>query len=140
MPSGNNALADRAWSGVDWFIREGAYWRRHQRVEEAPWKPAELRRTFKAAVLDRIRAWDAVPFFQTVSDSRPTGRQVPLIAPGCRTFYLAPKSRSRPALREPGPPYSSRRNTGAVAANAAASCATTTQKVRCGARGNHLTA
>ena len=52
-----------------------------ERLEEVCWNSAEIRRTLAAAGFDRIRAWDAAPFFK---DNR-------LIRPGCRTVYLAGK-------------------------------------------------
>ena len=76
MRNGNDAKNDKAWSDVEWFIREGTLWRRQQeRVEEVCWSPAEMR----GAGFDEIRAWDATPFF----------RNDPMIRPGFRTFYLA---------------------------------------------------
>jgi SAM-dependent methyltransferase len=85
MRNGHNARADRAWSDIDWFIRGGACWRRrHERVEEVCWDSGEIRRSFEASGFDELRAWDAAPFFK--GDS--------LIGPGCRTVYLARKSRT----------------------------------------------
>jgi SAM-dependent methyltransferase len=85
MRNGHNARADRAWSDIDWFIRSGACWRRrHERVEEVCWDSGEIRRSFEASGFDELRAWDAAPFFKANS----------LIGPGCRTVYLARKSRT----------------------------------------------
>lgn len=85
MRNGHNARADRAWSDIDWFIRGGACWRRrHERVEEVCWDSGEIRRSFEASGFDALRAWDAAPFFKRDS----------LIGPGCRTVYLARKSRT----------------------------------------------
>jgi len=85
MRNGHNARADRAWSDIDWFIRGGACWRRHhERVEEVCWDSGEIRRSLEASGFDELRAWDAAPFFK--GDS--------LIGPGCRTVYLARKSRT----------------------------------------------
>jgi SAM-dependent methyltransferase len=85
MRNGHNARADRAWSDNEWFIRNGACWRRrHERVEEVCWDSGEIRRVFEASGFDQLRAWDAAPFFRSNS----------LIGPGCRTVYLARKSRA----------------------------------------------
>lgn len=85
MRSGHNRSADRAWSDIELFIREGSRWRRHQeRVEEVCWDADEIRLTFREAGFDQLRAWDAAPFF---------GKNSPVV-PGCRTVYLA-----RQALR-----------------------------------------
>ena len=82
MRSGNDFRHDRAWSDVEWFIREGNLWRRrHERVDEVCWSSGEIRGTFREAGFDRLRAWDAAPFFKN-----------PLIRPGCRTVYLARKA------------------------------------------------
>jgi len=73
---------DRAWSDIEWFIREGRLWRRRQeRVGEVCWTPDEIRDALQGAGFDRPRAWDAARFFQGGS----------LVGPGCRTFYLARK-------------------------------------------------
>jgi hypothetical protein len=83
MRNGHNRQATRAWIDIEWFIREGNLWRRHQeRVEEVCWGSDEIRHTFRAAGFDQLRAWDATPFF----------KKTPLIDPGCRTIYLARKS------------------------------------------------
>jgi SAM-dependent methyltransferase len=74
---------EKAWSDVEWFIREGRLWRRrHERVDEVCWSSGEIRRALRETGFDRLRAWDATPFF---------GNN-PLILPGCRTVYLARKS------------------------------------------------
>ncbi len=84
MRSGHNPQADRAWSDVEWFIREGRYWRRRrERVEEVCWGRDEIRRTLQAAGFDTPRVWDAAPFFKK--------HQIP-VGPRCRTIYLARKS------------------------------------------------
>jgi SAM-dependent methyltransferase len=71
-----------AWIDVEIFTREGRLWRRrHERVEEICWTPAEVRQSLEAAGFDRIRAWDAAPFF----------RENPFIHRGYRTIYLARK-------------------------------------------------
>jgi SAM-dependent methyltransferase len=83
LRNGHNRQAERAWSDVEWFIRDGRCWRRrHERVEQVCWKREEINRTFQDADFDRPRAWDAAPFL----------KDNPLIGPGCRTFYLAHKS------------------------------------------------
>ncbi len=85
MRNGHNRQSDRAWSDIDWFIREGNCWRRrHERVEEVCWNPGEIRRVFQETGFDQLRAWDATPFF----------KNNPVIRPGCRTVYLARRSRS----------------------------------------------
>jgi hypothetical protein len=62
----------------------GRRWRRsHERREGGCWDPDEIRRIFRKTGFDRLRAWDAAPFFK--SNLR--------ISPGCRTVYLARKSR-----------------------------------------------
>lgn len=83
MHGGHDPSHDRAWTEIEWFLRDGNRWRRrHERVEEVCWSSEEIRRTLRAAGFDRLRAWDAAPFF---ADN-------PLIDRGCRTVYLARKS------------------------------------------------
>ncbi len=78
----NGHHGDRAWSNVDWFFRTGELWRRRrERVEEVCWSDRQLRRALLAAGFNRIKSWDAKPFFK--SDTQ--------LKPGCRTFYLARK-------------------------------------------------
>ena len=85
MRNGHNRKADRAWSDIEWFIRDGSCWRRrHERVDEVCWDCDEIRRIFQEIGFDQLRAWDAVSFF----------KDNPLIGPGCRTVYLARKSGS----------------------------------------------
>jgi SAM-dependent methyltransferase len=80
MRNSHDSPHDRAWSDVEWFIREGNLWRRrHERVDEVCWSSGEIRQTLRAAGFDRLRAWDASPFF----------RDNPPMLPGCRTVYLA---------------------------------------------------
>jgi SAM-dependent methyltransferase len=94
MRNGHNRQADRAWSDVEWFIREGNRWRRHhERVEEVCWDSEEIHRTFTETGFDELRAWDAAPFFTAIADARRRDRENSLIVPGCRTFYLARKCR-----------------------------------------------
>ena len=82
MRNGHNRQADKAWSDIEWFIRDGSCWRRrHERVEEVCWEPDEIRRIFQEAGFDRPRAWDATPFF----------KDNPVVGPGCRTLYLVRK-------------------------------------------------
>ena len=82
MHGGHDLARDRAWSDVEWFIRDGSRWRRrHERVEEVCWTSAEIRRALREAGFGQVRAWDAVPFF----------KDDPMIRPGYRTFYLARK-------------------------------------------------
>ncbi len=85
MRNGHNGQADRAWIDIEWFIRDGSCWRRHyERVEEVCWDSDEIRRIFLATGFDQLRGWDAAPFF----------KNNPLIGRGCRTIYLAHKSRA----------------------------------------------
>jgi SAM-dependent methyltransferase len=83
MRNANDARQDRAWCDIEWFIRTGpGIWqRRHEHVEEVCWSAREIRTIFKNAGFDRIRAWDAAPYFNN-----------PIIQPGCRTLYLARKA------------------------------------------------
>jgi hypothetical protein len=83
MRNGSDPKRDRAWCDIEWFIRDGKLWKRHQEhVEEVCWSPTEIRDTLRPAGFDRVRSWDAAPFFK---DS--------ITIPGCRTFYLAQKRR-----------------------------------------------
>jgi SAM-dependent methyltransferase len=83
MRNGHSHRTDRAWSDVEWFIRDGICWRRrHERVEEVCWSSDEIRRALEEAGFDRLRAWDAAPFF----------KDNPMIVRGCRTVYLARKA------------------------------------------------
>lgn len=83
MHGGHDRRRDRAWTEIEWFIREGNCWRRHhERVEEVCWTPEETRLTLRDAGFDRMRAWDATPFFGNNS----------VVRPGCRTVYLARKA------------------------------------------------
>jgi SAM-dependent methyltransferase len=83
MHGGYDRKSDRAWSDVDWFIREGNLWRRrHERVEEVCWTVEEMRAALTRAGFDRIDVHDAARFFRKTD---------PAIRPGDRTFYLARK-------------------------------------------------
>jgi SAM-dependent methyltransferase len=83
MRSGHSAEADRAWTDVELFVRQGKLWRRHrERVEEVCWDAGEIRRTFQQAGFDQVRAWDAAPFL----------KDDPFVTRGCRTIYLARKA------------------------------------------------
>lgn len=85
MRNGHNRTASRAWSDVEWFIRDQSCWRRHhERIEEVCWTQDEIRRALEDAGFDQINAWDATPFF----------RSNPLIEPGCRSIYLARKGKA----------------------------------------------
>lgn len=85
MRNRHNLQANVAWSDLEWFIRDGSCWRRSQeRIKEVCWSSHEVRRIFRNANFDQMRVWDAAPFFKNNQ----------LIRPGCRTFYLARKSRS----------------------------------------------
>lgn len=84
MRNGHSRESDRAWSDVEWFVRNGRLWQQyHERVEEVCWDANEIRFTLKEAGFDRIRAWDAGPFF----------KGSPAVGPGCRAFYVARKAR-----------------------------------------------
>jgi SAM-dependent methyltransferase len=83
MHGGSDPKRDRAWTGVEWFIQQGALWRRrHERVEEVCWSPAEIRATLRAAGFTSVRGWDAAPLVNNACGIRP----------GHRTFYLARKA------------------------------------------------
>ena len=83
MHGGYDRARDRGIADIEWFLREGALWRRHhEHIEQVAWTAAEMRQTLSAASFDRIRAFDAAPFFTGDSGIRP----------GCRTFYLARKT------------------------------------------------
>lgn len=83
MHGGYDRTRDRGVSEVEWFLREGRLWRRHhEHIEQVAWTAAEIRQALRAGGFDRVRAYDAAPFF--VGD--------PKIRPSCRTFYLARKS------------------------------------------------
>ena len=85
MRNGQHREATRAWSDIEWFIRQGKLWRReHERVEEVCWTPAEIRLTLENAGFGVLRSWDAAPFFHDNSH----------IGPGCRIIYLARRSRA----------------------------------------------
>jgi SAM-dependent methyltransferase len=83
MHGGYDRARDKGWTDVEWFLRDGRHWkRRHERVEQVCWTAAEIRATLGEAGFDRIRAWDATPFFGPDA----------YIHRGCRTVYLARKS------------------------------------------------
>ena len=83
MRNGNDAAHDRAWIDVEWFLREGNLWRRHrERVEEVCWSVAEIRAALALAGFDRVRTWDAAPFF----------RGDGVTSRGCRSIFLARKA------------------------------------------------
>ena len=82
MHGGYDAKRDRAWSDVEWFIRQGSLWqRRRERVVEVCWTDDEIRDALGTAGFDEIRAWDAAPLL----------KNDPTIRPGYRTYYLARK-------------------------------------------------
>lgn len=82
MRSAHSRDGQRASADIDLFIRYRGTWQRHrERVEEVCWSAAEIRRVFRAAGFDRMRAWDAAPFFGPKS----------VVTPGCRSFYLVHK-------------------------------------------------
>jgi SAM-dependent methyltransferase len=82
MRNGNDYRRNRAWCDVEWFVKEGSLWRRHQEhVEEVCWTRDEVRSAITAAGFDRLNAVDAARFFK--------GEWV---RPGDRTMYLARKA------------------------------------------------
>jgi SAM-dependent methyltransferase len=86
MRNGHSRSSTRAWSDVEWFIRDGdsEIWRRHhERVEEVCWAREEIRHDLRAAGFSQLRAWDAKPFYP----------DNPLLTRGCHTIYLAQKAR-----------------------------------------------
>jgi len=84
MRNGNDLRAHKAWSDVDWFLREGRVWRRYQeRIEEVCWPPHKIRRALHANGFTSINEWDQGPFFEKGS----------VVTAGCRTVYLARKRR-----------------------------------------------
>jgi SAM-dependent methyltransferase len=82
---GHNKGEDRAWTGLEWFIKEGPLWRRHHEyVEEVCWTRREIRDALRAAGMKIIGTFDATLFFQNDHLTRP----------GYRTFYLARYNRT----------------------------------------------
>lgn len=83
MRNGHNLRASKAWSDVEWFIRQGSRWRRHhERVDEVCWNSEEISRALKRAGFDQVHAFDAAPFF----------KNNPMMVRGCRTIFLARKA------------------------------------------------
>ena len=83
MHGGHEPGSDRAWIDVEWFVREGKSWKRHhEHIEEVCWTAAEIRDALAGAGFDRLRSWDAAPFFNDA-----------LTRPGNRTLWLARKKR-----------------------------------------------
>jgi SAM-dependent methyltransferase len=83
MRNGHSPAADRAWSDVEWFLRDGGHWRRRrERVEEVCWTGAEIRTALREAGFDRVREFDGASSFEGS----------PLIVRGCRSIYLARKA------------------------------------------------
>jgi SAM-dependent methyltransferase len=81
MHGGHKTGTDRAWTDVEWFIREGENWKRHrEHVEEVCWSAAETREALARAGFDRVKTWDAAPFFEDA-----------MTRPGNRTFWRARK-------------------------------------------------
>ena len=90
MRGGYDRANEKAFADVEWFIRDGPCWRRrHERVEEVCWTPAEIRAALREAGFGQIRRWDATPLFA----------EDPLLRPGYRTFYLARKNATSPRAR-----------------------------------------
>ena len=49
----------RAWLDLEWFVRQGASWRRtRERIRDTFWSDAEIRRALRRAGFGRIRSWD----------------------------------------------------------------------------------
>jgi len=72
----------KAFSDIDWFVREGQLWRRrHERVEQVCWTDREMRASLRQAGFRVLGTWDATLFFTTSPET----------TSGCRTFYLARK-------------------------------------------------
>jgi SAM-dependent methyltransferase len=83
MHGGYDRRRDKGWTNVEWFLRHGRHWRRsRERVEQVCWTSTEIRGALRNAGFDKIRTWDAAPFF--IDDPR--------IQRGCRTFFLARKA------------------------------------------------
>lgn len=81
MHGGHEPGTDKAWADVEWFVREGKCWKRHhEHIEEVCWTAGEIREALSRAGFDRLRSWDAAPFFQDA-----------YTRPGNRTFWLARK-------------------------------------------------
>ncbi len=73
---------DKAWLDLEWFIREGATWRRyHERIEDTCWSDAEIRRALRRAGFHHLRAWDG-------TQVRPPS---PYQKRGMDAYYLAQK-------------------------------------------------
>jgi SAM-dependent methyltransferase len=82
MRNGHDLRRHRAWSDIDWFIRNGRFWKRHrERVEEVCWSEDEIRTALHREGFTSIQTWDSAPFFRQRA-----------ITPGCRTNYLACRS------------------------------------------------
>lgn len=82
MHGGSDPARGRAWTDVEWFVQDGALWRRRrERVEEVCWTPQEIRATLHAAGFTAVRSWDASALVGGAAGIRP----------GHRTFYLARK-------------------------------------------------
>jgi SAM-dependent methyltransferase len=83
---GFNKKEERAWSDIDWFIKEGPLWRRHrEHVEEVCWTRNEVRDTLRTAGMKIVGTFDATLFFQNDPHTRS----------GHRTFYLARYNRTQ---------------------------------------------
>lgn len=81
MHSSHTPGADKASCDVEWFVRQGRVYRRHrEHVEEVCWTHAEMVQALQDAGFDRLKTWDAAPFFNDK-----------LTRPGCRTFWRARK-------------------------------------------------
>ncbi len=86
MRNGHDRKRRRAWCDCEWFVREGALWRRHtERVEEVCWEEKEIRSALSAAGFDHIQIYDAAPFFE--GDS--------ITTKGCRSYFLARRAAGR---------------------------------------------
>ncbi len=79
---GFNPRRDQAWLDLEWFIRDGAAWRRYrERIEDTCWSDAEIRRALRRAGFRRVRHWDGV-------DVRPPSAYQKR---GMDAYYLAQK-------------------------------------------------
>lgn len=85
MHGGYDAQRRTGWTDAEWFLPVGRNrWRRYrERYEQVCWSDAEIGRTLRRAGFTRLRAWDAARFLSTP----------PWNQRGCRSFYLAQKSR-----------------------------------------------
>lgn len=85
MRNGHDRKARRAWSDLEWFVKEEGCWRRHhERVEEVCWDADEVLEALEDAGFGAVHHWDEARFFKGDSP----------VGPGCRTLFLARKRRT----------------------------------------------